>query len=166
MKRLWAPWRITYLKANKTRDCIFCQKAAERRDRENLILWRGESGFALLNLYPYNNGHLMVAPYQHVPSIEELSPAMLADLMGMVQKSLAALRRAMNPQAFNIGINQGAAAGAGIADHVHIHVVPRWNGDTNFMPVLGETRVVPDFLENSYEQLLQAWQEVEQGNRK
>ena len=161
MKRLWAPWRMTYLKANKTEGCIFCQKAAESRDRENLILWRGASGFALLNLYPYNNGHLMIAPYQHVPSIENLSPEALADLMSMVQKSLAALRRAMNPQAFNIGINQGAAAGAGIADHVHIHVVPRWNGDTNFMPVLGETRVVPDFLENSYDQLLKALEELD-----
>lgn len=165
MKRLWAPWRMTYLKANKTEGCIFCQKAAERRDRENLILWRGQSGLVLLNLYPYNNGHLMVTPYEHVPSIENLSPETLADLMGMVQKSLAVLRKAMNPNAFNIGINLGAAAGAGIADHMHIHVVPRWNGDTNFMPVLGETRVVPDFLENSYDQLLQAWQEIEHRNR-
>jgi ATP adenylyltransferase len=148
MKRLWAPWRMKYLNASKTNGCIFCQKVQEDRDRENLILWRGEKGFVLLNLYPYNNGH-------------QLSPETLADLMGMVQKSLAVLRQAMNPHAFNIGINLGAAAGAGITDHMHIHVVPRWTGDTNFMLVLSETRVVPDFLENTYDLLLTALQELD-----
>jgi len=163
MERLWAPWRMKYLTAEKAGGCIFCEKAAESRDRENLILWRGENGFILLNLYPYNNGHLMVAPYQHVPSIEDLSPTVLADVMSLVQKSLAILRAAMHPQAFNVGLNIGAVAGAGIVEHVHIHVVPRWQGDTNFMPVLAETRVVPDFLENTYDLLNKALCELEQG---
>jgi len=162
MRRLWAPWRMKYLTAGKPNGCIFCEKAAENRDRENLILYRGENGFILLNLYPYTNGHLMVAPYQHVPSIEGVSLPVLADLMSLVQKSLAILRHAMHPDAFNVGINIGTAAGAGIIEHVHIHIVPRWQGDTSFMPVLAETRVVPDFLENTYDLLRKALQELEQ----
>ena len=156
MERLWAPWRMTYIKSDKSSDCVFCQAVAKDRDPENLILWRGEHGFVILNRYPYNNGHLMVVPFEHVPSIEDLRPEVLLDIMTMVQQSLALLRRAMNPDAFNVGINLGQAAGAGITSYVHVHVVPRWSGDTNFMPVLGQTRVIPDALDNTYNCLKEA----------
>lgn len=161
MERLWAPWRIEYIRSEKDQQCIFCTKAAERQDRQNLILCRGTHSFVILNRYPYNNGHLMVAPYAHVASLEDLDTPTLADLMCMVKKCLAVLRRAMRAEAFNIGVNLGQAAGAGIADHVHIHVVPRWAGDTNFMTVLADIRVLPDALDNTYETLLQALQELE-----
>lgn len=155
MEHLWAPWRMTYIdpKGAKEQGCIFCVKPQENRDEENLILYRGERCFVLMNLFPYNNGHLMIAPYAHVPDIEHLDAETLTEMMLTAQKSLAALRAAMHPDGFNMGINQGTVAGAGIADHVHFHVVPRWNGDTNFMPVLAETKVMPDYLQSTYRQL-------------
>ena len=151
---------MTYIRSDKSSECVFCQIAANNRDQEDLVLWRGEHGFVILNRYPYNNGHLMVVPYEHTPSIEELEPEALLDLMTMVQQSLALLRKAMNPDAFNVGINLGEAAGAGIVAHVHIHIVPRWSGDTNFMPVLGQTRVIPDALDNTYDSLMEALQDI------
>ena len=159
MKRLWAPWRMAYIEAGGKQDegCIFCVKPAEDRDEENLLLHRGVRCFVLMNLFPYNNGHLMVAPYAHVPGIEELDAETLSDMMATTQTCLATLRAAMNPQGFNMGINQGVVAGAGIADHVHFHIVPRWNGDTNFMPVLADVKVMPDYLRNTYRQLKAAW---------
>jgi ATP adenylyltransferase len=159
VERLWAPWRMAYIAADGKRDegCIFCVKPTEDRDEENLLLHRGARCFVLMNLFPYNNGHLMVAPYAHVPGIEELDVETLSDMMTTTQTCLAALRAAMNPQGFNVGINQGVVAGAGIADHVHLHVVPRWNGDTNFMPVLADVKVMPDYLRNTYRQLKAAW---------
>jgi ATP adenylyltransferase len=155
MRHLWAPWRMAYIQDDNERPagCIFCVKAAEDHDDENLIVLRSASCFALLNLFPYNNGHLMIAPYQHVPSISDLDPATLTDLMMTAQRCLAALQAAMNPQGYNMGINQGAAAGAGIADHVHFHVVPRWIGDTNFMPVLADIKVMPEYLQTTLRQL-------------
>jgi ATP adenylyltransferase len=146
---------MAYIESGGTQDggCIFCAKVAEHRDEENLILYRGERCFMLMNLFPYNNGHVMVAPYAHVPSIEELDASTLTEMMTTAQKMLAALRAAMHPHGYNMGINQGTVAGAGIADHVHLHVVPRWNGDTNFMPVLADVKVMPDFLSNTYRQL-------------
>ena len=137
----------------KEQGCIFCVKPQEDHDDENLILYRGERCFVLMNLFPYNNGHLMIAPYQHVPTIEQLKAPTLTEIMKTAQKSLAALRGAMHPDGFNMGINQGKVAGAGIADHVHYHVVPRWDGDTNFMPVLADVKVMPDYLQNTYRQL-------------
>ncbi len=139
----------------KSEGCIFCAKAASpaEHDRENYVLLRGEHGIMLLNLYPYNNGHFMVAPYAHVPSLEQLDAAALGGLMLMVNRGIAALRTAMHADGFNIGINLGAAAGAGITDHVHIHVVPRWVGDTNFMPVFSETKVIPELLDGTYDRL-------------
>ena len=155
MEHLWAPWRMAYIDPSgaKEQGCIFCVKPQEDRDEENLILYRGERCFVLMNLFPYNNGHLMIAPYAHVPDIERLDAETLTEMMLTAQKSLAALRAAMRPDGFNMGINQGTVAGAGIADHVHFHVVPRWNGDTNFMPVLADTKVMPDYLRNTYRQL-------------
>lgn len=159
MEHLWAPWRMAYIDSGDKKDdgCIFCVKAAESNDEENLILYRGERCFVLMNRYPYNNGHLMLAPYAHVPSIEELETPALTELMTVAQQCLAALREAIHPHGFNMGINQGTTAGAGIADHVHLHVVPRWNGDTNFMPVLADVKVMPDYLQHTYQQLKAAW---------
>ncbi|MCL4459416.1 MAG: HIT domain-containing protein [Chloroflexi bacterium] len=156
MKRLWTPWRLDYILGEKATGCIFCEKARENRDRENYILYRGERGFIMLNLYPYNNGHLMVVPYAHVCGLEELDEATLAELMRLVKRGTAALQRAMNPEGFNIGMNIGKVAGAGIADHVHLHVVPRWAGDTNFIPVLSDTRLIPELPETTYERLIAA----------
>ena len=160
METLWAPWRIGYVMAEKPQGCVFCTKPAENRDSENFILYRGALCFAVLNIYPYNNGHLMVVPYQHVPSIELLPPETASEMMAVAQKAVGVLRLAMHPGGFNIGINQGASAGAGIVDHVHLHVVPRWVGDTNFMPVIGETRVMPQALESCYELLSRGFQQL------
>ena len=132
--------------------CIFCAKIAAPDDSEH-ILCRGQSAYVTLNRYPYNNGHLMVIPYTHVPSLEQLEPATLTELMLLANRGLAVLRQAYHPDGFNIGINLGRAAGAGIAEHVHLHVVPRWNADTNFMPVVGETRVIPETLDQTYARL-------------
>lgn len=153
MKRLWSPWRLEYLKAPKKDGCIFCQAIESSKDRENLVLWRGERAFLILNRFPYNNGHLMVVPYSHVPSLEDLDTPTLTELMLLLNQALAALRIAMQPDGFNIGANLGHAAGAGIEEHVHLHVVPRWLGDTNFMPIVGDVRVIPQTWLQTYDQL-------------
>jgi ATP adenylyltransferase len=157
MKRIWSPWRLRYVAGGpkKSGGCIFCDKAAAGTDmdRQNYLLYRGEKGLMILNLYPYNNGHFMVAPYVHVPSVENLDAATMGSLMELVNKGIAALRETMHPEGFNIGINLGSAAGAGIIDHVHIHVVPRWVGDTNFMPIFSETKVIPELLDATYDKL-------------
>jgi ATP adenylyltransferase len=153
MKHLWSPWRLEYLTTGKQPGCIFCSAVLGSNDRESLVLYRGELAFLILNRFPYNNGHLMVVPYAHVPSPEELEPAVLAEMMLLLNRSLAALRSAMEPEGFNVGINLGRAAGAGVEDHVHIHVVPRWPGDTNFMAVVGDMRVVPQTWLQTYDQL-------------
>lgn len=161
MKQLWTPWRMPYLKASKgskEKGCIFCNKvrASKRSDRKNLLLWRGERAFIVLNLYPYANGHLMVAPYAHTGDLESLDGETLKEMMLLVAKSIRALRLASNPQGFNIGANLGRVAGAGVDDHVHIHVVPRWGGDTNFMPVLAQARMIPELLPQTYDGLFAA----------
>ena len=152
-RRLWAPWRLEYIKGEKPGECIFCSKPADRDDRAVGIVARGEHCFVILNAYPYNNGHLMVAPYAHVASIEDLGEPALLELMTLTQRALGALRDAYQPEGFNIGINQGKIAGAGVEDHAHLHVVPRWGADTNFMPVIGDTRVLPQSLEDSFDTL-------------
>ncbi len=141
---------------DKPTECIFCTEPREERDRENYILYRGQHGFIMLNAYPYSNGHLLVIPYTHVPSIEQLDDATAAELMLLVRRGMRAIRRTMAPEGFNVGVNVGKAAGAGIADHVHLHVVPRWTGDTNFLPVVGGVRLVPELLETTYDNLLAA----------
>lgn len=157
MEHLWAPWRMAYINAgSEEHGCIFCTKPADGHDEEHYILYRSKYCFVMLNIFPYNNGHLMIAPFQHVPSIEELDAATLTDLMTTAQLCLQALHLAMQPHGFNMGINQGKVAGAGVADHMHFHIVPRWNGDTNFMPVLADVKVMPDYLRNTYQQLRQA----------
>jgi ATP adenylyltransferase len=151
--RIWAPWRLAYVK-DATKDveqgCIFCTKADEGDDAANLIAHRGERCFVILNLYPYTNGHLMIAPYEHVAALEDVDTATVAEMMALAQQSIRALDDVYAPQGYNVGFNQGRVAGAGVEHHIHMHVVPRWGGDTNFMPVLGDTRVLPQSLEDSY----------------
>jgi len=157
-KRLWAPWRLEYIKGPKDGECIFCVGPESGDDRAKYVVRRGEHCFTMLNAYPYNNGHLMVSPYRHVASIEELEGPELVELMTLTQESLGALRRAYAPEGFNLGVNQGKIAGAGVEHHVHLHVVPRWGADTNFMPVVGDTRVLPQSLENSFDDLSKAFE--------
>jgi len=156
---LWAPWRIEYVGKPKANDCIFCAKAHNTAaDVENLVLARGEHAFVLLNAYPYNCGHLMVAPYAHVADLADLAREQRQEIIELLVQAERVLRRAMQPSGFNLGFNIGADAGAGIADHLHGHVVPRWPGDTNFMPVLNNTRVVSQALVDTAALLRQAWQ--------
>jgi len=157
MERLWSPWRMEYIVSRKGEGCIFCDQIADNDDEGNYILHRGKKCYVMLNLYPYNNGHLMVIPYQHVPGPEQLEEDALTEMILMVNRGLEALRRAMHPDGFNIGINIGKAAGAGIEEHVHIHVVPRWKADTNFMPVFSSTRVIPELMDDTYRKLKDAW---------
>ena len=150
MDRLWAPWRHGYVVNPEGEGCIFCMKPAEQKDDENFLLYRGKKVFVLMNIYPYNNGHLMVAPYRHTGDINELESDELLEMMEVVQKCIRILKEKMHPDGFNIGINLGRVAGAGFEDHIHIHIVPRWNGDTNFMPVLADTKVIPISLQEAY----------------
>ena len=153
MKKLWAPWRIEYIRSPKEDGCIFCDKPAGDNDREDLILYRGEKAFILMNLYPYNNAHLMIAPYIHVDNTEELDADTYKEIMVLADRSMAILKETMDAQGFNFGANIGAAAGAGIEEHIHFHIVPRWAGDTNFMPVLGHTKVEVQGLQECYDLL-------------
>lgn len=163
MKHLWSPWRLEYLTAQKTEGCIFCSAAEGKDDREKLVLLRGERAFLVLNRYPYNNGHFIVVPYAHVPSLEDLDVATLAEMMVLLNRGLGALRATMNPDGFNVGANLGKVAGAGIEDHVHLHAVPRWAGDTNFMPIIGDMRVVPQTWLQTYDELKAALETQPQG---
>jgi ATP adenylyltransferase len=155
MDSLWAPWRIQYILGEKDQGCFFCRKSQEARDRQNHILIRDRTCFALLNTYPYNAGHLMVAPYKHTGELDDLSAQELADMTALIVRCKQLLARAIKPDGFNLGLNLGRVAGAGVLDHVHWHIVPRWNGDTNFMPVLADTHVVPQALDELYDALRQ-----------
>ena len=156
MERLWAPWRIGYVQSHKRSGCIFCEKAKANDDRRTLVVARGRLSFALLNAYPYTNGHLMIAPYEHVARLEDLSAEQCGDLMVLAQKCVAALRRALFPDGFNVGLNLGRAAGAGIEDHLHLHVVPRWEGDTSFTAVFSDTKVIAQSLDDAYATIVEA----------
>jgi ATP adenylyltransferase len=166
MKHLWSPWRLEYLTASRVEGCIFCRAAEGDDDRRNLVLLRGERAFLILNRYPYNNGHFMVVPYSHVPSLEDLDALTLTELMLLLNRGLAALRAAMCPDGFNVGVNLGQVAGAGIEEHVHIHAVPRWAGDTNFMPVIGDMRVVPQTWLQTYDDLKAALESQSEPERR
>jgi ATP adenylyltransferase len=161
---VWAPWRMTYIMAQKSTGCIFCEKPREPHDAKNLILWRGTTAFVMMNLYPYNNGHLMVVPQAHVASLTALQPAQRAELGELTMLCEQVLRHTLRPDGFNIGLNLGSAAGAGIAEHLHVHVVPRWSGDTNYMTVLGEIRIIPEHLEHTYAMLLPHFQALRPGH--
>ncbi|MBI5136655.1 MAG: HIT domain-containing protein [Nitrospirae bacterium] len=153
MSRLWAPWRIDYILGPKPKGCIFCDKVKEADDRGNGILLRGELAFVMLNAYPYNPAHVMISPYDHVDCLEKLAPGPLAEVMTLTRLAEAAIRRAIKPEGFNVGLNIGKAAGAGIEEHLHMHLLPRWSGDVNFMPALGETHVIPEALLATYDKL-------------
>ncbi len=152
MKRLWAPWRMEYVLQKKPEGCILCDKPKEQgKERENLIVHRGETCFIIMNYYPYNNGHVMVVPYRHTADLMLLNANEQSELISLVAKSSDILKRAFRAQGMNIGMNLGSVAGAGIDDHLHFHVVPRWNGDTNYMPITGHTKVLSQGLYESWE---------------
>ncbi|MBE0480712.1 MAG: HIT domain-containing protein [Dehalococcoidia bacterium] len=153
MKRIWAPWRVEYIRGSKEKACIFCQKPREDDDTSNYVLFRGKSNLVMLNKYPYNPGHLMVAPYKHISSLDGLGQEELFEHFDLVRKSVRVLTEVYKPAGFNIGINMGKVAGAGVEDHIHTHIVPRWNGDTNFITVVSDVRVIPEALAATYENL-------------
>lgn len=156
---LWAPWRMAYIGGTRSQGCLFCEAPKAGADRPTLILYRGPLTYVVMNLYPYNNGHLMIVPYRHCAELPQLSSEESLEIMQAAQRSIRALQAAFRAEGFNIGFNLGKAAGAGIADHVHLHVVPRWVGDTNFMPVLADTKVMPDYLEATFDKLVPLFQE-------
>jgi ATP adenylyltransferase len=161
MDVLRAPWRIDYINSTKSdkdeNTCFFCLYASQQQDAENLILSRGATCFSLLNRYPYSNGHIMIAPYRHTSDITSLSDEEKLEIMTFTQQAVDTLQIVMNPGGFNIGINLGKIAGAGVDQHMHLHVVPRWNGDTNFMSVTAETKVLPESLSETRQKLFKAW---------
>jgi ATP adenylyltransferase len=153
MEYIWAPWRVGYILGEKPKGCFLCDKPRENNDEENYILYRGKKNFIILNSYPYNPGHLLVAPYRHIGSIELLTAAERNENSELVSLSVKILKEVSRPAGFNIGSNLGAVAGAGVADHFHSHVVPRWLGDTNLMPVLNDTRIISQSLAETYQAL-------------
>jgi ATP adenylyltransferase len=161
MKHLWAAWRMKYIsKAEPETGCVFCRAQARMDNAENLIVARGTASFVILNKFPYTSGHVMVVPFQHTETLEQLDAPTRTEMMELVSRATAVLRKVYQPQGFNIGINIGAAAGAGVPAHIHIHIVPRWGGDTNFMSTIGEVRVLPEELEESYRRIKDGWDGV------
>ena len=158
MDYLWSPWRYQYVTATQAQDCIFCTLPAENRDAENYIVYRGRLNFVILNRYPYTSGHLMVVPYEHAPLVAEVAEETLTEMILLVRRAETHVRRNYNPDGLNMGINVGRAAGAGVAGHIHMHVLPRWVADANFMTSVGETRVLPEDLSITYEKLSRAFQ--------
>ena len=158
MQTIWAPWRITYILGEKEQGCFLCQKAIQvEHDEENFVLCRRNYAFVLMNMYPYNNGHLMIAPYAHVSRLAELHQDHLEDVFRLAQCCESVLTQVMHPEGFNLGINLGKVAGAGVEDHLHLHIVPRWNGDTNYMTTLSDTRVIPQQIAETYALLRSAF---------
>lgn len=156
IKTLWAPWRMEYIlsfKGNKKHPCIFCERYPQKDDKKNLILYRGELSFVIMNRFPYNSGHLMIVPYKHSGDLQNLTLEENKELMEVIQLSQKVLTEVMSPQGFNIGMNLGKVGGAGVEDHLHWHMVPRWNGDTNYMPIIGETKVISEALDKTYVKL-------------
>ena len=153
MDQIWAPWRIEYIQRPKEEGCVLCQKSKGDNDEEDLVLYRGRGNFVILNIYPYNPGHLMVAPYRHTADLLDLTEDEVREHFDFIKRSVELLRKVLKPAGFNVGLNLGKAAGAGIDAHLHTHIVPRWVGDNNFMPVLSDTRVVSEALDDTYKRL-------------
>jgi len=153
IKLLWSPWRMEYVKREKEKGCVFCNRIKQNDDKKNLILIRYKYSFVIMNLYPYNNGHLMVVPYRHVSDYGSLKEIERNEIAELTNLSIKVMKNVLNPQGFNIGMNIGSIGGAGIADHLHQHIVPRWEGDTNFMPIIGHTKVIVDSLNETYNDL-------------
>jgi len=160
MRRIFAPWRYKYVKNPNSESCIFCKAVSANDDRKFGVLFRGKFSFVIINKYPYNNGHIMVAPYKHTGNLGEINKNEMLEMAVIIQKWQQVIQKAMNPDGFNIGMNIGKIAGAGFEDHLHYHLVPRWNGDTNFMPIIGETKVVPMSIDEAYDILLKAYKEI------
>lgn len=158
MERLWAPWRMEYILGPHRNECIFCE--ALKKGEEGYTLVREEFAFVIMNTFPYNNGHIMVAPTRHTGDIGNLSDEEMLSISRLVKKSLQILQDKLKPDAFNIGMNLGRVAGAGVEDHIHIHIVPRWNGDTNFMPVISDTKIVSQALEETYRILKEGFSKI------
>jgi len=161
MKKLFAPWRYKYVSNPNSEGCIFCKAASAKDDKKSGVLFRGKLSFVIMNKYPYNNGHVMVAPYKHTGNFIELNKDEMLEMSVILQKWQEVIKKAMNPGGFNIGMNIGRIAGAGFEDHLHYHIVPRWSGDTNFMPIIGETKVVPMSIDKAYDILLKAYKKME-----
>ncbi|MFC1821327.1 HIT domain-containing protein [Thermodesulfobacteriota bacterium] len=154
MKVLWAPWRMRYILSDqKSDECIFCGGKRGDEDEERLVLYVGGLSMVMMNMFPYNNGHLLVAPLRHLPDLAVLSDEETLDSLTMVRKSIDILKKVMDPEGFNVGLNLGRVAGAGVEDHMHFHIVPRWDGDTNFMTVHGDVRVIPEHIKDTYNKL-------------
>jgi ATP adenylyltransferase len=161
MKHLWSPWRMSYILNNKNEDgCVFCQASEQTDSLENLIIHRGKFSYVILNRYPYTSGHLMVVPFGHCATLEGLDHETRTEMMDLISRCVEILTMEYQAQGFNVGANLGGAAGAGIPQHVHFHVVPRWQGDTNYMSAIGDTRVVPEALEESYQRIFSAWRKL------
>lgn len=164
MKNLWAPWRMTYILGEdeqaKSNSCIFCVDG-EKPDRDRLILYVGPLTMVMMNRYPYNNQHLLVAPRRHVPDLTALTPEEMVALMAKVRDSIETIKKISNPQGFNVGLNLGRVAGAGVEEHMHFHIVPRWDGDTNFMTVMADVRTIPEHLLATYDKMLPYFNTVE-----
>ncbi|MBS1259635.1 MAG: AP-4-A phosphorylase [Candidatus Scalindua arabica] len=153
MKNIWAPWRKEFILSKKDENCFFCEAIKDNQDRKNLVLYRGEECFCILNKYPYNNGHLMVAPNLHKDDLPKLSSSEMLEIMTLTRDMKDMLSKKMSPDGFNLGFNLGKVAGAGVEGHIHMHIVPRWKGDTNFMPVVSDTKVIPQSLDDLYLEL-------------
>jgi ATP adenylyltransferase len=160
MKRIFAPWRYKYVSDPNSDGCIFCNAQSSKDDRKSGVLFRGKFAFVIMNKYPYNNGHIMIAPYNHTGDFEELSEEEMLEMSTLIQKWQKVIKKAMKPEGFNIGMNLGRIAGAGFEKHLHYHLVPRWSGDTNFMPIIGETKVVPMSVDDAYDLLLKVYKEI------
>ncbi len=160
MENIWAPWRMDYILNDKENSCIFCDKSKENEDKKNLILLRKNLCFVIMNLYPYNNGHIMIAPYRHIGNVTEANREESLEIFETMQDCVKVLEKTFKPEGFNIGINLGRVAGAGIKDHVHLHIVPRWEGDTNFMPVLADVRVIPEHISKTYNTLKERFSQL------
>ncbi len=156
MEYLWAPWRMEYILGKKKGGCFFCRMFKEKKNKENLVLYQGKNAFVVMNKYPYTNGHLMVVPKRHCLNLEQLNDDELRELFDLLKTSVRVLKASFHPHGFNIGMNIGKAGGAG-EDHLHLHIVPRWAGDTNFMPVIGKTKVISDYLGETYQTLQSAF---------
>ena len=154
MKQLWAPWRMEYVKSEKSDECIFCSLPKANEDTKNYILHRGQSAFIIMNIFPYNSAHVMVSPFRHIGCLTAQNGDEIKEMNNLTSRSIEIFRAVINPEGFNVGYNIGKAAGAGYDEHIHCHIVPRWTGDTNFMPVLGETKVHPEHLKTTYKKLL------------
>ncbi|MFH1868303.1 MAG: HIT domain-containing protein [Candidatus Omnitrophota bacterium] len=153
MNKIWAPWRSKFIYSRKRKGCVFCMARDAKNDKISYVLKRTKYSFSVLNIYPYNNGHIMISPKRHKATLGELKKPELTDMIMLLNEMTLLLEKKLNPHGFNIGMNAGKAAGAGYPGHLHIHIVPRWNGDTNFMPVLSDTKIISESLDSLYERL-------------